>query len=237
VGNQAFLESEGVALPRLSPKTREHIDSGHTLLFVAINKRVQGSIAVANRLRPGVKEVVAELHAQGRTCLYLISGDTEPSVRTIASALDLDGYRAALLPEEKARFIERLERSGKKVVMVGDGVNDALALSKATLGVAMGAGGSEVAIEAADIALVKDDLRGLLVVERLSRKTLATIEENFWIATGTNILGIMLGAAGLLSPVMAGFFHLGHTLGILLNSGRLVRWNPKNSNEIAWTRS
>jgi cation-transporting P-type ATPase C len=158
----------------------------------------------------------------------VISGDTEASVRTIADDMDFDGYKADLLPEEKARFVERLQQNGKRVVMLGDGVNDALALSKAAVGVAMGTGGSEVAIEAADIALVRDDLSGLLVLRRLSRKTLATIEQNFWIATGTNIIGIVLGATGLLSPLMAGLFHLGHTFGILFNSGRLVQWNPYN---------
>lgn len=111
---------------------------------------------------------------------------------------------------------------GDRVMMVGDGINDALALAEADIGVAMGAGGSEVAIEAADIALVEDDLKGVVYVRGLSRKTIKVVHQNFWIATGSNIIGAALGAAGLLSPVLARLVHITHTLGILANSSRLL---------------
>jgi len=96
--------------------------------------------------------------------------------KNISPALSFDGYSAEITPEEKAQYIEQLEACGHRVLMVGDGVNDALALSKATVGIAMGAGGSETAIETADIALVKDDLEGIVVLRQLSRRTLRTIE-------------------------------------------------------------
>jgi len=105
-------------------------------------------------------------------------------------------------------------------------VNDALALARADVGVAMGAGGSEVAIEAADIALVTDDLGGLVYVQSLSQATLRVVRQNFWIATGSNLAGVALGAAGLLSPVMAGLLHIVHSLGVLANSSRLLRYEP-----------
>jgi cation-transporting P-type ATPase C len=101
-----------------------------------------------------------------------------------------------------------------------------LALAEADVGIAMGAGGSEVAIEAADIALVKDELSGVVYVRSLSRATVEVVRQNFWIATGTNLAGVALGAAGLLSPVLAGLFHVVHTAGILANSSRLLAYEP-----------
>ena len=143
---------------------------------------------------------------------------------SLALSMGFDDYRAELMPEDKAKYVERLEKRGNRVVMVGDGVNDALALSKATVGVAMGAGGAEVAIEAADIALVDSDLERLVTLRQLSHKTLRTIGQNYYLATSTNVLGIFLGAFGWLSPVMAGMLHIVHTLGILVNSSMLLKW-------------
>jgi cation-transporting P-type ATPase C len=149
----------------------------------------------------------------------------EPVVKSLAEALEFDCYQAELLPEAKATYVENLKAQGRKVLMIGDGVNDALALAKASVGIAMGHGGTEVALEAADIALLKDNLTELLFLRKLSQKTMNTIEVNFWIATTTNIFGILLGATGWLSPVMAGALHVGHTAAIMMNSGRLIGWN------------
>ena len=103
-------------------------------------------------------------------------------------------------------------------------INDALALAEADIGMAMGTGGSEVAIEAADIALVKDDIKGIVYIRGLSHATIKVVYQNFHIATGTNIAGVILGAMGILSPMAAGFIHIVHTLGVLANSGRLLNY-------------
>jgi cation-transporting P-type ATPase C len=181
-------------------------------------------IVVANGVKPNAKAVLDWVRKDGVTSLYLVTGDTQPVAEAIAQSMGFDDYRANLLPEDKASYVERLEQGGKRVVMIGDGVNDALALSKATVGVAMGAGGAEVAIEAADIALVDSELEHLVTLRQLSHKTLRTIEQNYYLATSTNVLGVVLGAAGWLTPVMAGMLHIVHTLGILLNSSRLLNW-------------
>jgi cation-transporting P-type ATPase C len=128
------------------------------------------------------------------------------------------------MPEDKAVLVDTLRSSGASVLMVGDGINDALALARADVGVAMGAGGSEVAVEAADIALVNDDLGGLVYVHSLSQATMRVVRQNFWIATGSNLLGVALGAGGVLSPVMAGLLHIAHSLGVMANSSRLLRY-------------
>jgi len=206
---------------------------GNTVVYVAENAALKGMIAISNTVRPETGRVIERLKLEGIHRIYLISGDTEPVVRHLAAALGFTDYAAPILPEEKAQFIEQLEQSGRRVLMVGDGVNDALALSKATVGVAMGAGGSAVAVEAADIALVDSDLGSLLRLRQLSKKTVETVEANFWIATATNIAGIILGAAGWLPPLMAGFLHMGHTLGIMLNSGKLLQWEGGSSGPAA----
>ena len=145
----------------------------------------------------------------------------------MAEQLEIDDYRAALLPEDKAVFLTSLRRQCRMVAMVGDGVNDAVALARADIGVAMGAGGAEAAIEAADISLVDSDLERLLFLRRLSRQTVGVIEQNHWLAVSTNVIGMGLGAGGLITPLLAGLLHIVHTLGIMVNSSRLLRWNPR----------
>jgi cation-transporting P-type ATPase C len=220
------MESEGISLSHLQEKAGAHLEEGHSILYVAKESQAQGMIAMTNPLRPHTTEVISQLRKDGISFLSLISGDSEPVVKDLSKKLGFNDYRAAMLPEEKAEYVANLEAEGHKVLMVGDGVNDAPALSKASVGVAMGGIGSEVALEAADAALAKDDLTGLVFLHDLSRKTLRTIEQNFWLANGTNIIGIVFGAAGLLPPVLAGVMHVLHTLGITMNSGRLLNWNP-----------
>jgi cation-transporting P-type ATPase C len=202
------------------------MESGHTVVYVARNGKAQGLIGVANPLRPPVSEVMDWLRRDGVQSLCLVSGDTEPVARRISLKLGLDDCRAPLRPEEKSGYVEELKGRGHRVVMVGDGVNDALALARADIGIAMGAGGSEVAMEAADIALVDNDLTRLIRLRQLSRQTMRVVEQNHWLAVSTNLLGILLAAAGGLSPLAAGLFHVVHTLGIMLNSRRLLGWTP-----------
>jgi cation-transporting P-type ATPase C len=224
VGNLEFMESEGISAAYYKRRAHEHMQCGRTVVYVGRNGRLQGMIAVAGTARPGTELVLQRLRRDRIARLCLISGDTEATVGSISREMGFDEFRAALLPEDKAGYVSELEAAGWRVLMVGDGVNDALALSRATVGVAMGAAGSEVAVEASDIALMKDDLQGLVVLRLLSHRTVRTIEQNFWMANTTNMLGILLGACGLLSPVMAGIVHMGHTLGIMLNSARLTGW-------------
>jgi cation-transporting P-type ATPase C len=171
------------------------------------------------------------LRRDGVSSLFLITGDIELVARTTARDLDFDEYRAMLLPEDKARYVEELAAAGRRVVVVGDGVNDALAISRAEIGVAMGAGGAEVALEAADIALVDSDIRHLVALRQMSRKTLEVIEQNHWLAVSTNVIGIALGATGRITPIMGGLLHIVHTLGIMLNSSRLLRWEAPGMEE------
>ena len=224
VGNDRFMEQEGINTAYFKGRAKQSVLEGHTVLYVARNKKLQGMIVVANTVRPNAQAVLDWLREDGISALYLGTGDTEPVARSISNALGFDDYRSNLMPEDKGSYVDRLENNGQRVVMVGDGVNDALALSKASVGIAMGAGGAEVAIEAADIALVDSDLERLVLLRQLSHQTLKVIDQNYYLAVSTNIIGALLGLVGWLTPIMAGGFHIVHTLGILLNSSRLAQW-------------
>ncbi len=226
VGNGAFMEEEGVNVAYFKSKASSHQDAGETVLYVARKGKPQGMIVLSNQPRAEAGKALTWLktHTGARICL--LSGDTEPLVRSLSGRLGFDEFKAPMLGEEKALFIEKLESAGRRVAMIGDGINDALALSKATIGIGMGAGGSEVAIEASDVALVKDDLMGLVFLHRLSERMMKTIEQNFWIANATNIVGIVCGGLGWFPPVMAGVLHVSHTMAIMANSSRLLSWNP-----------
>ena len=226
VGNAKLAKHYGIDpanLNGLSAEATACRELGLTMLYVYRNQQLQGILGFETRERPRAEQTLQELRKHGVERVVLITGDEEPTARAMAIRLGMDAYHASVMPEDKAAIVLRDARRYGPVLMVGDGINDALALAEANVGVAFGAGGSEVAVEAADIALVRDDLDDLVAVYALSRKTTRVAYQNFWIAAGSNVFGVALGAAGLLSPVMAGLLHIAHSLGVLANSSRLLR--------------
>jgi len=226
LGNRRLMERYGVRLGHSLEKARSWRERGLTVLTMARDGEVLGLFAFDNSIRPESREVISRLRAAGVRRMVLVTGDELGAARVLSERLGLDEVHAGLMPEHKADIVRRLRAEGCRVLMVGDGINDALALAEADVGVAMGVGSSEAALEAADIALVGDDLSGLTTVRDLSRRTLGVVRQNFWIATGSNLGGAALGAAGLLSPVAAGLLHIVHTGGVLANSSRLLRLKP-----------
>jgi heavy metal translocating P-type ATPase len=226
VGNQAFMKAQEIDVGSLRRKAEKWAETGGTALWVARGNKLQGLIVVGNDVRLGADRILKALRLEGVRRIVLVTGDLEPVTRALVEQLAIDDYRAALLPEDKATFIESLRRHGLKMAMVGDGINDAVALAKADVGIAMGAGGAEAAIEAADISLIDSDLESLLFLRRLSRQTVRVIEQNHWLAVSTNMIGMGLGAGGLITPMLAGLLHIVHTLGIMVNSSRLLHWSP-----------
>ena len=226
VGSRKLMQRHAIWTQDEMDQFEESEKRGLTLIFLARNRELIGALGFANRDREDVAGAVSRLKNDGFKKMVMITGDAKYSALEMACRLDFDECLYSVQPEEKAEVISRLKSEGAKVLMVGDGINDALALAEADIGVAMGAGGSEAAIEAADIALVQDDLSDVYYVRALSRKTLTIIRQNFWIATGTNIAGAAFGVLGLLSPVSAGLLHIGHTLGVLANSSRLLFHEP-----------
>jgi cation-transporting P-type ATPase C len=223
VGNREFMQEKGCDVSLLQKASDELAERGETAVFVARNGKIRGLIGVGHTVRPGSKEVLAQLRQDGVRGLFLITGDQGSVAGPLAAQLGFDQCGDSLLPEDKADFVNRLRNRCQTVVVIGDGVNDAPALSRAHVGVAMGAGGAEAAVQAADIALMDSDIRGLIALRQLSRRTMRVIEQNHWLAVGTNVAGILLGALGWITPIMAGMVHILHTGGIMLNSSRLLR--------------
>jgi cation-transporting P-type ATPase C len=234
-GNAQLMEDQGIEIDPAIEQSNRFLEHGCTVVYVAKNGNLEGLIVLSNEVRPGTTSLMEALKKDGVREIYLVTGDLDPVAKALSRDLHLDGYGASLLPEAKARFIEQLKARGRQVAMVGDGVNDALALSSANIGIAMGAGGSEVALEAADIALIDSDLTRLLMLRQLSWDTMRVIEQNHWLAVSTNLIGMALGALGTVGPVVAGLIHIVHTLGIMLNSGRLLTWEQA-TNERETTR-
>ena len=225
VGNRQFMEENDVEPNWFAEQAKLEVARGRTVVYVARNGSAAGMMGVANPTRPEAVRVLTGLKKDGVKTIHLVTGDTPDVAATMMELFPFDDIKAPLLPEEKADRVDELQKS-HSVVMVGDGVNDALALARADIGVAIGAGGAEVALEAADIALADSNLDGLIKVRNLSHKTMNIIDQNHYFAVSTDLIGAALGMIGLLSPVMAGMIHILHTGGILLNSGRLLSWEP-----------
>ncbi len=225
VGNRQFMAENEVDLRWFDKKAAAQRALGRTVIFVSKNGSATGMMGVANPIRPEAVAVLNDLKADGVKAIHLVTGDNKEVAQTMMDIFPFDACRAPLLPEEKADRVAELQKE-HQVVMVGDGVNDALALAQADIGVAMGAGGAEVALEAADIALADANLEGLIKVRNLSHQTMKVIDQNHYFAISTDLGGAVLGMLGLLSPVMAGMIHIFHTAGILVNSSRLLSWEP-----------
>lgn len=197
-----------------------------TVVYVAKDGKALGKIVLATPLKSTVTEVLDALRKEGVSELHLISGDRDREVQHVVKTLSLTNAKGDMLPEEKLKYLDSLIRNGKSVAMVGDGINDAPALARSHVGIALGAGGAEAAIEAADIALVDNRLEGIVYVRCLSRQMLRIIEQNHWFAVATDLLSAFLAMAGLLPPVLSGAAHILHTVVIFTNSGRLLSYQP-----------
>lgn len=223
-GTRRLMEAHGLALPpALEAPVAELQASGATLMLVGDDQRVHGVIAVADQLRPSTGTALARLRAAGVKRFAMLTGDHEGVARAIASEVGIPEahVHAGLLPEEKLRIVERLARNGR-VAYVGDGVNDAAALARADVGIAMGAAGSDVAIETADVALLADDLGRLEAAYRLSRRANTVVRQNLAFALGMMAVLVAFTLFGDLPLPLAVVGHEGGTLVVVANGLRLL---------------
>lgn len=214
--------------PQLSADLVEAMEraesEGKTAVVVSSDGAALGVLVVADEVKPTSADAVKELHALGLTPI-LLTGDNEAAARTVAESVGIEEVIAGVLPAEKVDVVKRLQSEGKIVAMVGDGVNDAAALAQSDLGLAMGSG-ADVAIEASDLTLVRNDLRTVPDAIRLSRRTLATIKGNLFWAFAYNVAALPLASAGLLNPMIAGAAMAFSSVFVVSNSLRLRRFKP-----------
>ncbi|GER85419.1 copper-translocating P-type ATPase [Thermogemmatispora aurantia] len=202
--------------------------AGKSLLFVSCEGALIGILAASDRLRPEVVEALAQLRALGFQSIELLTGDHEEAAASLAGPLGIS-YRARLLPEDKIAIVKAYQAQGHCVIMVGDGINDAPALAQADVGVALGVVGTDVALEAAHVALLREDWRLLPALVQIARRTMRVVRLNLVFTLLYNLLGLSLAAWGLLPPIVAAAAQSLPDLGILANSTRLLRQRIKSS--------
>jgi Cu+-exporting ATPase len=225
VGNLDLLESYQVAISdNLLQQIASYEKDGKTVMSVVVNGKPAGMIMVADQIKCSVPEAIRTLKVQCGQEVLLLTGDNQNTAASIAGQAEIDQVYAGQLPEGKVAVIEEKRKQGKKVCMIGDGINDAPALATAEVGIAMGVLGSDVAIETADIALMSDDIKKIPDLVRLAKKVLGTITQNIWISMGINFGAIVLASMGLMGPVVGALVHnLGSVL-VVLNSVAILKY-------------
>jgi Cu+-exporting ATPase len=224
VGTRRLMRENGIEIEPFIGAVETLEQQGKTVMFLAVDAALAGLVAVADTVKENSAEAVAQLQAMGIE-VWMITGDNERAAQAIAAGIGITNVMAEVLPEHKAEKVAALKKAGKIVAMVGDGINDAPALATADVGFAIGTG-TDVAIEAADITLMRGDLNGLVTAIQLSRATMRNIKQNLFWALFYNSVGIPVAAAGYLSPVVAGAAMAFSSVSVVLNALRLKSFKP-----------
>ena len=227
-GNPGLLRDNHISLPNeVVNKSEMHLKEGCTVIYLAVDGICAGFIALADTLRKDASSTVDELKASGVTPV-LLTGDHENAAVHIARQLHIDEVHASCLPEDKLSWIDASQKNHFPVCMIGDGINDAPALKKALVGIAMGKVGSDIAVDAADIALVNDDIRELPHLLKLSRRMMNTIRVNLTFSMTLNFIAIILAITGILNPVVGALVHNAGSVLVIVNSAFLLGWKKHN---------
>ena len=224
VGKAAFVSSKiANNNPQLTTESDRLESLGNTVIWVARSERVLGLIAVADSVRSEAKEMVRRLKKLGIETIVMLTGDNERTARSVGQSLDIEQVYAELLPEDKLTVIRQLQQRYQTVAMVGDGINDAPALAQASVGIAMGKIGSDVALETADIVLMTDSLEKLVRAIRLGRRANRIIQENIFVALGSLVLLLIANFAGSINLPLGVIGHEGSTVLVTLNGLKLLK--------------
>lgn len=225
VGSRLFLQENKVSLRGISKKEDLIQESGGNIIYVAHKGKAIALISMKDKMRDNMKKAINNLRYQGVDDIVLLTGDLEAQAREVALLMGVDGYKSELLPSDKADQVLRYQSKGSKVIMVGDGINDAPALAYANVGVAMGGTSTDVAMEAADITINGDNPMMLPTVMSLSSNTMKVVKENFSLVIGINSVGLMLSAIGRLPVFWGAVLHNSSTIFVVANSIRLMFYN------------
>lgn len=227
LGSEKFIAERGVAMLEQLDEIHRLESQGKTLILIADEESLLGVIGVADSLRENSVEAVGSLKGLGIE-VYMMTGDNERTAQAMAAQAGISNVMANVMPDEKAAMVQRLKREGRKVGMVGDGINDAPALAAADVGFAIGTG-TDIAMEASDITLMQGDLMGVVAGVHLSKTVMRKIRQNLFWAFFYNILGIPLAAFGFLSPIVAGAAMAFSSVSVVSNTLLLKKWRPVRS--------
>ncbi len=229
VGKEEFLKGKGVSVSaQAGGMVADQTQQGRTAILVARGVEAVGLIAIADEVRPETRAAIGCLRqVMGNRNITMLTGDNALVAGAVASRIGVDSFRAGLLPEQKQEFVSKLQAEGRTVGMIGDGINDAPALALADVGIAMGAAGTDVAIETADVALMNDDLGRVADFMLMSRAVLRRIKLNIFFSIIYNAVGLGLGSLGMLTPVMAVVFQEAGCISVVLSSTLLLWAKPR----------
>lgn len=223
VGNLKLIKGVDINLNKdIINISEEFTKKGCTVIYLSIDNKLIGYVALSDILREEAKEVISYIKSQ-KINPVMLTGDNKNSAQNIASIVGIDDIHPSLLPEDKMNIIKNLEDSKSPTCMIGDGVNDALALKYSSVGISMGAIGSDIAIEASDIALASDDIKNIPYLLYLSKKTMKTIKLNVTFSLALNFLAIILAMTGILNPVVGALVHNLGSVFVILNSAKLLK--------------
>ena len=227
-GNTELLSEENLSLTEEMEREAELFRrEGCTIIFAAYDTQAAGFLALSDTLRQDAEQTIGEVKKTGVEPV-LLTGDHENAARHIASQLHIEEVLSGCLPEDKLNWIDRRQKSGKNVCMIGDGINDAPALKKAYVGIAMGGIGSDIAVDAADIALVNDEIREIPHLLRLAKRMMFTIRCNLTFSMTLNFVAIILAITGILNPVVGALVHNAGSVIVIINSAFLLKWKGQN---------
>ncbi|MDT5134881.1 MAG: manganese-transporting P-type ATPase, partial [Mycobacterium sp.] len=225
LGSPSLLRREKVRVTRKASEWVTKLQQqAETPLLLAVDGRLVGLISLRDELRPESIAILKALRTSGVCRVVMLTGDHPETARAVADELGIGEWQAEVLPEDKLDVVRRLRSEGHTVAMVGDGINDAPALAAADIGIAMGISGTDVAVETADVALAGDDLCKLLDVRMLGGRAVDVIQQNYAMSIAVNAVGLLIGAGGGLSPVLAAILHNASSVAVVANSSRLIRY-------------
>ncbi|MBC8544399.1 heavy metal translocating P-type ATPase [Bianquea renquensis] len=223
-GNREMLSERRIALPDgVLLETEQHFQKGSTVIYIAVGQSLIGYLVLSDTLRAESGEIIHQLTALGVRPV-LLTGDQEKAANTIAGQLHIQEVHANCLPEDKLKWIDAYQKGRERICMIGDGINDAPALKKANVGIAMGGVGSDIAVDAADITLVDDEIKELPHLLALSKRMMVTIKLNLSFSMSLNFLAIVLAITGILNPVVGALVHNAGSVFVIINSAVLLKW-------------
>ncbi len=226
-GNESLLCRQQIPIGEKEiSAVRDYTEEGCTIIYISIDQRLAGFIALSDTLRKDAGDMIAGVKAAGIRPV-LLTGDHEKAAKNIAEQLHMDEVYANCLPEDKLKWIDTDQDDRKQVCMIGDGINDAPALKKAFVGIAMGGIGSDIAVDAADIVLVKDDIKELVHLLSLSRRMMVTIRYNIVFSMSLNFAAVFLAMTGSLNPVLGALVHNAGSVIVIANSALLLKWRKR----------